>query len=65
MSLVGRNVVSEMGKAPPAPSSVVHDCKPLPHGKTAPLNDEFETVLPEFCPAGAVGAADGWALDNF
>jgi hypothetical protein len=64
-----------MGKAPWAPSTVVHDCKPLPHGKTASLNDGFETVLfetvlfetvlPKFCPAGAVGLADGWALDNF
>jgi hypothetical protein len=59
MSLVGRNVVSEMGKAPSAPSTVVHDCTPLPHGKTASLKDKFGAVLPEFCPVGTVGLVEG------
>jgi hypothetical protein len=43
-SLVGRNVVSEIGNASLALWSVVHDCKPLPRGKTTLVDDGFELV---------------------
>jgi hypothetical protein len=41
---IGRNVVSEISNASLALWSVVHDCKPLPRGKTALVNDGFELV---------------------
>jgi hypothetical protein len=44
LTLVGRNVTSAIGNASLALWSVVHDCKPLPRGKTASLDDGFELV---------------------
>jgi hypothetical protein len=44
LPLVGRNVVSEIGNASLALWSVVHDCKPLPRGNTALVDDGFELV---------------------
>jgi hypothetical protein len=44
LTLVGRNVASEIGNASLAVWSVVHDCKPLPRGKTASFGDGFELV---------------------
>lgn len=44
-SLVGRNVVSEMGKASAKPLDVVHDAIPLPSGKIGSPDDVFEGLL--------------------
>jgi len=44
LPFVGRNVLSEIGNASLALWSVVHDCKPLPRGKTALADDGFELV---------------------
>jgi hypothetical protein len=62
-SLIGRNVVSEMGNASSAPSRVVHECKPLPRGKTPSLNDDFE-VLPVFSLGVGESTDDGSTPDK-
>ena len=61
LRLVGRNVASEIGNASLAFWSVVHDCKPLPRGKSASLSDVSELVL-VFWIDSAESDIDGVAL---
>jgi hypothetical protein len=62
LRLVGRNVASEIGNASLAFWSVVHDCKPLPRGKSASLNDVSELVLVFWIDSAENGIDGGVAL---